>query len=386
MCVSPILIQNPNYLSARAKNLFFNEYSRFKDTTFTHIAVPCGKCPECLKFKQNSFVQRVVMESTDHYLFFATLTYDNVHLPSTYVPALGRSVNHCDYSHVRNLFTRLDTSLPREGFPYPLKHFAVSEYGGNRHRPHWHLLFSYPISDSDSFSFPINLEYTLRKLVLRFWSVNVGSRKNPVYEPLFTFRSRGKFRNFDLHYVCPRENPDNSNVGAYVSKYMLKFDSYVSGMLGNILGYYIDKLKCESNPFPKPLQFDECRMFYDLIRPHLYVSNFFGGDPVHIDYIKSSVLENLKNSPTYFYQFRNPFTGQLSPLSSYYRRFLTPQHAASLYDVRKSLGLLVNDDDSALIINEDFYDFKRKFDSFSDFNKTLNIVEQRNLYSDFLDL
>lgn len=46
------------------------------------IKVPCGKCIECLKKKQNDIMARVLTESERYEnLHFVTLTYDDLHLP-----------------------------------------------------------------------------------------------------------------------------------------------------------------------------------------------------------------------------------------------------------------------------------------------------------------
>ena len=87
MCLQPLKIKNVNYQS---KNPLLLALGR--DTTHAFMEVPCGHCEQCVAARQNDFVQRIVAESKYNHLFFATLTYDNDHLPrlSIDVPVLKR--------------------------------------------------------------------------------------------------------------------------------------------------------------------------------------------------------------------------------------------------------------------------------------------------------
>lgn len=76
MCLQPLKIKNTNYGSNNPLTLVLN-----KDTTHAYMEVPCGHCEQCVAARQNSFVQRIQAESRYNHLFFATLTYDNEHLP-----------------------------------------------------------------------------------------------------------------------------------------------------------------------------------------------------------------------------------------------------------------------------------------------------------------
>ena len=78
MCFSPLLIKNPNYNHHKSK---IYKHDFLSDTTSQYIYVPCGVCKQCVAVKQMYLVQRVQMEARNCFLFFSTLTYDNVHLP-----------------------------------------------------------------------------------------------------------------------------------------------------------------------------------------------------------------------------------------------------------------------------------------------------------------
>lgn len=273
MCLNPILRPNVNFGKGHIGINFL------KDCDRRYIEVPCGHCPECIAVRQNQLVQRVENESKYSYLFFCTLTYDNKHLPqlSVLVPASTSKdgsgaertlvpitpddaesflenadfdfdqpdtfnrladdemveatelkpiqMPYADIHHIQLLLKNLRDNNPCPG--RRLRYVAVSELGKTRARPHFHILFFVEKLPTDDKFTPINLEKPFREYVKAHWAVNVGTRKNPVWEPRFTYRKRfygGKlYQNFDLHYV----NPDLTtggvqNVAYYVTKYMMK--------------------------------------------------------------------------------------------------------------------------------------------------------------------
>lgn len=98
VCLHPRYISNPqkkeNYLLGldMVKRLgadcqYLSPYYR------DNLVVPCGKCINCLKNKQNAMVSRVISEAKERHSFhFVTLTYDEDSLP------LAESVYRCDVS------------------------------------------------------------------------------------------------------------------------------------------------------------------------------------------------------------------------------------------------------------------------------------------------
>lgn len=309
MCVQPVYKRNPYYGS----NNFAHALSHNVEDEF--LACPCGHCSECRAVKQSNIIQRVQTEAKYKHLFFATLTYDNKHLPvlELEVPArtaktsrktpsnhaadlllfdaagnevseqtilarlakdyvdkepdlsdflkpcdseiryelqrdeTGRErmvkilpqsspdlllteeteiirVPYADIHHLQLMFKRMrDNNTLGRSFTY----LAVSERGKERSRPHFHIIFFIPKHEGDDYNTCINLEQALKDMLLRFWSTNIGTRKNPIYERNFTYRQRwiGRklYRNFDCHYVNPNLTTEGvANVGFYVSKYIFK--------------------------------------------------------------------------------------------------------------------------------------------------------------------
>lgn len=273
MCLNPILRPNTN------RGLAHIGLNFLKDCDNQFIRIPCGHCPECIAIRQNQLIQRVENESKYSYLYFCTLTYDNKHLPqlTVLVPTtevkdgsgtelplvpitpddvesflenadfdfdqpdtfnrLGEDemveatelkpiqMPYADIHHIQLLLKNLRDNNPCPG--RRLRYLAVSELGKTRARPHFHILFFVEKLPGDDKFTPLNMEKPLREYVKTHWAVNVGTRKNPVWEPRFTYRKRfygGKlYQNFDLHFVNPNLTTEGvQNVAYYVTKYMMK--------------------------------------------------------------------------------------------------------------------------------------------------------------------
>lgn len=316
MCLNPIRMVNPHfprtYVSGNTHNVIdrvtgevtkkqshvirYTGPKSFKhNSEHAFINIPCGHCSECVSIKQQSYVQRVYMETKYNHVFFATLTYDNKHLPVTEVllpkstkpftrktssqeetlrlfnddgslngdaaakvlelskqrleafescredfctgnfyqaPELTditdeyriERIPYADIHHLQLLFKRMrdNNSIGR-----PFRYIAVTERGKQRARPHVHIMFFIPKHEGDTVATCNSLNEALRDMLLHYWSTNVGTRKNPVYERNFTLRERWignkLYRNFDCHYVNPVLTTNGVNdVTYYVTKYMFK--------------------------------------------------------------------------------------------------------------------------------------------------------------------
>lgn len=307
MCTSPSVIPNPNY-GNKAVN------SRLVDVIHTHLRVPCGVCSECIHSKQMSIAQRLQMECINAYAFFCTLTYNNEHLPYL-VTSNGYKLPYADITHLQKMFKRIRKD---NLFGRSFKVVYCSELGSLRGRPHFHVLFMVPKLRSDTPDIPLNLEERMYRVVFDQWKINVSkSRRHPVYEPLFTYKTNWRdnklYRNFDLHYVVPSVASDGvSNVAFYITKYMLKPSSRVKRLQQAL------KLNLPSQ---------EYEQVWRKIRPRFDSSLFVGLgssgrspfgdieiDPDIYDYL-SRCLDQSGEYPMYF----NPVDGKSMPLSRYYK-------------------------------------------------------------------
>lgn len=302
MCQNPTYIKNPYYRADQKSEKSFAT-KLLHNTEDKYIACPCGHCLDCISQKQGSLVQRMECESEFNHFFFATLTYDNKHLPHfrMEVPneflrpatrpeteltgeialevtaslqihrpdhsvgltglslvqdyqhdALEEFVDSCedfkefssmrgytqvtgedttifdipfaDIRHLQLMFKRMrdNNTLGR-----PFRYLACSERGTKHGRPHFHILFLVPKHDKDDINTCNTLNAALSDMLLRYWSTNIGTRKNPVYERNFTYKQRfignRLYRNFDCHYVNPVLTTEGvADVVYYVTKYMFK--------------------------------------------------------------------------------------------------------------------------------------------------------------------
>lgn len=106
--------------------------------TGENLAVPCGKCPACIKRRCAEWSFRLVQEgkvsSSGH---FITLTYDTANVPISkngFMSLEKRSLQ-LFFKRLRKLHVR---KFPEFGFS--LKYYAVGEYGGVTMRPHYHII------------------------------------------------------------------------------------------------------------------------------------------------------------------------------------------------------------------------------------------------------
>lgn len=105
------------------------------------VAVPCGKCFQCLRDYQNAWSIRIQEEFKNYgYGYFFTLTYNNSCVPFVCDRYSGRLYQSVCKSHVQDWIKRFRTRLSRtEGKTKEgIKYFITSEYGPRTLRPHYH--------------------------------------------------------------------------------------------------------------------------------------------------------------------------------------------------------------------------------------------------------
>lgn len=122
MCISPITI---HYESIEGNHA---------------IQVPCGKCAECLKTKQNDYMVRIYEEMTQvNKSCFVTLTYAPENVP--YFIYEGKKYLTVWKKDITDWLKRLRTNYERKTGLTGLRFFLCSEYGPKTHRPHYHAIF-----------------------------------------------------------------------------------------------------------------------------------------------------------------------------------------------------------------------------------------------------
>lgn len=273
MCITPVKILNPNF----GGDFFAYEEGKVRSAskrllyTDMYIEVPCGKCVECRRSLYSSYLQRAQMESLSSYVYMITLTYDDAHIPSISFTSDDGHVHiyYSDVKHLQDMFKRLRK--------YPIfddrdfRYFSVTEYGTKKFRPHHHLMLFVSKLDTDNDVTPLHLEKELYSLVRSEWRVNVGSRRVPNYEPLFTYHSKlysGKvYANYDLHLVTNDSDDDSPAVSSalkYLISYMLKPNEFEQ--------YLISQVSTMSDHIPD----DIFRKIKALLYTRVHMSKHFG--------------------------------------------------------------------------------------------------------------
>lgn len=337
MCISPVLIRNPNdshngtYFGKMIYERYSKEVSEGKRLPFDdspYIYVPCGHCPQCVATKQMYILQRFQMETLESYVFFATLTYDDVHLPVCDVNDF--SIPYANFKYFTDMVKRIRR---KNMFGRPFSYFAVSERGTEKGRPHHHALFFLPKFSTDNCYTPFNLESQLYDVLFNQWALNVGSKWHPVYEPLFTFHAIVKdgkvFKNFDLHYVQPLQGyVQQESVCFYVMKYMLK-DSKRERSLQQAL-------KLNLSP-------EDYNMYWNVLKSRCQFSKHFGlgqtDDSIPSDIVYSHLRNGIDSTPVNspFLYFNDVVSGKCLPLARYYRENANIIKYDDLFRVQRNL-------------------------------------------------
>lgn len=117
-CFRPIVAFKPD----DGGPILFSERKGYRE-----IQIPCGQCIGCRIRKREEWAIRCYCESKMHRdNHFATLTYDDEHLPAD---------GSLDYSHFQLLVRYMRRKFGKFRF------FMCGEYGDNFGRPHYHALF-----------------------------------------------------------------------------------------------------------------------------------------------------------------------------------------------------------------------------------------------------
>lgn len=159
---------------------YVHEYCRVQPT----LTVPCGKCSICMSNKQQEWVLRLKHELQNSIgAQFYTLTYDDIHLPfvdpgGNFTSLETEVIQNYDVcvptlrkDHLQKFLKRLRKDLD----PIKVRFFAIGEYGGKLHRPHYHMiLFGLP-NQKDVMN--IRDDYNPIMIVQKHWwygNVSVG--------------------------------------------------------------------------------------------------------------------------------------------------------------------------------------------------------------------
>lgn len=101
-----------------------------------YMALPCGKCPQCLMRRAQGWIFRMEQEAkrADSALFL-TLTYNTDDVPIT-----KNGYMTLDKTHIQKYLKRIRFSYHKRGIKSTIKYYCAGEYGGKTNRPHYHII------------------------------------------------------------------------------------------------------------------------------------------------------------------------------------------------------------------------------------------------------
>lgn len=113
------------------------------------VAFPCGQCLPCRLQRQYQWAHRIILEAEQaRDAAFITLTYEDKHIPILEGTGISDIETRKTIPCVGNLVPEdLQKWLKRlrKELPFPVRFFACGEYGGIKHRPHFHaIIFGLP--------------------------------------------------------------------------------------------------------------------------------------------------------------------------------------------------------------------------------------------------
>lgn len=223
------------------------------------ILLPCGHCLGCRLNYSRSWADRMILE-LDHSkkAIFATLTYNEEHVPHTYVDYTGEVLETDDGAKtLRKRDLQLFFKRLREKFPNrEIRYYAAGEYGNwngsfnNSFRPHYHAII-----------FGISLDDLTDKKV-----VKVNKLKQPIYS-CKELREAWSVYYADQKYFDPIGFVSVGDVSwetcAYVGRYTMK-KSFGSGH-----DFLHDLFNCEKE-FCTMSRKTGIGMYYPLEHPDVY--------------------------------------------------------------------------------------------------------------------
>ena len=285
MCFDPVTIRNP-------RTFYRHGIDKLK------LQVRCGKCVECRNEIENDWFVRLAYEyyackENGGAVYFPTLTYNDDCLPlldttqqefdvlndvvGSYVEGVTPrcpqfKMHGFDKEQVRKFFKSFRQNSHSPYLPKDLrlnildgvKYFLVSEYGGCKHRPHYHVLLFLP-KKVDS--------YILKKVLELSWSDRIPYTSAPQYVRTLVEQSdsikellrHGQMVELERYFVLPPRRGQyipqvfhrkgfvswssihGSEVKSvacvrYVLKYLFKDSEFMKRPLVSVLQDYMDLL------------------------------------------------------------------------------------------------------------------------------------------------
>ena len=122
------------YIFSKSDYNFRNYVQKFQHVQT--VWLPCGKCPQCIHSRCQSWTLRSSLESQKYQsACVLTLTYDDEHLPE------NGNLQYKDVQlFIKKLRNYLNQNYKKSGNKYELRYMCACEYGSKKLRPHYHLI------------------------------------------------------------------------------------------------------------------------------------------------------------------------------------------------------------------------------------------------------
>lgn len=162
-----------------------------------NLRLPCGNCIGCKIAKAQEWASRCVHELREHHsAVFATLTYDEEHLPKSrsLVPSELQLFIKRFRKDVWDCKGYVNVNGPESFYARRLRYIACGEYGDVNGRPHYHaILFGVSFNDASRVTDKLFSSPAL-KACWGFGNVNYGevTRASCAYVAGYTAKSLGK--------------------------------------------------------------------------------------------------------------------------------------------------------------------------------------------------
>lgn len=101
------------------------------------VQFPCGKCLDCINRRASGWATRLQEElKVSSTAAFITLTYDDEHLDYS-----SNGLMTVNRQTLKAFHKRFKEDIRRDSGKTGIKYYAVSEYGSQTHRPHYHGIY-----------------------------------------------------------------------------------------------------------------------------------------------------------------------------------------------------------------------------------------------------
>lgn len=234
MCLSPRKIYN--------RSIWLNE-----DSSAVFQEVPCGHCPDCVdiktqEYKLRSYYEWLEVKQNGGFAYFDTLTLNNV---SFYNPSRNyRGVKTFNKKDITLFLHKLHQRCKDK---YSFRYFLSSEYGGIYKRPHYHVIFFIiPLINKDKDSY--FHAHKFRNFIYQSWTepqIDKNGNIEYISKDGKRFPKTRSLGFIDKYGTINERVVTSAKALAYVSKYVVKQDDYISDLRQVISSDHVAIQKCK---------------------------------------------------------------------------------------------------------------------------------------------